>query len=448
MILPGAGGFVALFGWWNNANGDPVLEIKVDAGSSAEDPRWNATNEWIPKPGAAMLAYVEPGSRPRATTHERPSEEEPDLVLEYTTEGHVYVTGKPSLVLFPDGSLLQAFETLVVSDAWRLPSAHLPFTPKDGARVDRDRYAAVAPGPAEAVYGATLAPTVNAVGSPSYGSCPNGCEATSLPATGTAADDATGAAARVAWAPYPREWMEGSGASAAGRRAAYLAEPTPWVDLLPKSRVLPSSVVIARDTAPLLGGGADGAPTMAPGFFTVDLYVGLHLDLDGDGFVGRAPRDPHEGGRRPIPDRYFDPAGEFLAMTPILPDPDGLGRATRLAVTLVPDTDWGDGVVLHDRAPAALGAGGCGLDVCPDASPVLVTGGTPITLTLRPEGNFAPGRWVTLESVLMPHGSPGFTACVEPMEIRWTDAEGAPRGEIAWDCDRVPRWTPSVPVDG
>ncbi|HVL48657.1 MAG TPA: hypothetical protein VM889_08885 [Candidatus Thermoplasmatota archaeon] len=465
IILPGPGGFVAVLGWWDNHDGDADLELR---GSRAFDeegrPIWPPDNEFAPLGVERPLGFVEPGSRPTAHSPLRPGAHEPDFAFEYVLSHHIYASeyavdsygaGRAGAIVFLDGSLVQTFTTAVVSNATSTPNIGglLPFHPGSSARVDIDVYAAIAPGPVAALYGASAAPVANGRGSPSLGWCPDGCEAEAVPATGTSADAFSGAAARSAWGRYPQEWRDGSGSTNAGRREAYLAEYTPWIDLLPKTKIVHQGRnSLVGHTVPLIGGERDGVPTMAPGVLTLELFVGLHRDLDGDGFVGRAARDdPYEGGRRPHPDDYVASEGEFFGLRPVTPSEDG-GRVVMLGMTatLVPHTVWGEGVFRSssyhvqraimgyeadpERCMALLA-----LPDCADPDRMFLRGTEPITLLLQELDGF-PGRYGSDESVAMLNGSPGFTVCVEALLLQWTTPDGDAREEWVRDCDEIARY--------
>jgi len=436
IILPGRYTLRAWYGVWNDTNGDRGIRIAFDVNGQA-----TPTNEWIPEREATLVAYIEPGSRPGLMSSSRGHADAPDVTLlhDYSNHAHAqagegYVGIGLSPVVFLDGSLLQSVRTTTVAEAILQPDGERPYTLTDASLVDIDVAAAAAPGPVADIFGATLATPVNAIGSPSVGSCPGECRIGPSFATGTALEGPVGALAAGQYVPPAREWLPGSGASNAGRRAEYNASYTPWADLA--AAWAPWSGSASRFAGPVPGRAADGRASAMPGVLVFHAWVGLWKDLDGDGFVGAPGEDPYAGGTRPTPDAYADPRGEFHGIYPT--SPESPARAWNVALTLTPDSDW-SGVVVLDNF---YGSVKCGNEMLLDGifsclKPGLwgVHGSAPLQFSLHLVAA-EPGRLVSSSALLLPTGSPGFTACMAPAYLR----HGVNEAEWVHDCDVVARW--------
>ncbi|HVL48963.1 MAG TPA: hypothetical protein VM889_10435, partial [Candidatus Thermoplasmatota archaeon] len=166
IITPGVGNFVALYGWWADLDGDGVAEIKPIYANPGPD------NEWVAKGGATVVSYVEPGSRPELTNRAQPGKSDPDIV--YVSQG---VYRQDYVILFLDGSLLRRTTVTTVADALLSADGEgRPYTADAYSRVDIDVYAALAPGPLEALYGAVAGEISDHYGAPSLGICPARCQ--------------------------------------------------------------------------------------------------------------------------------------------------------------------------------------------------------------------------------------------------------------------------------
>jgi len=337
IITPGPGQFIAFLGRWDNVDGDE----NVDAlGIWAAPP--HPENEWEIVRFATLYGYVEPGSHPAYQAYARPESTTPDLVFRYVdqtsaTGGGLYQTDRGRYILFLDGSLFSTLEVTVVSDPVLAPSLDgRAWTGRPDSRVDVDRYHAVAPGPIASLYG-ELAKPVTAIGSPSYGTCPNACRLEPVRAGGLPIESDLGRVQGFVWAPYEREWREGGDASAAGRHDEYLERYAGWLDLLPRYGYAAALAGSYDALAAPPGFAGAASQSFPPGYFSFDVWVGVWHDASGEGAVGTARAgDLYEGGNRPLPDDYYNPRGEFIGVGPRNLSPSGTFQAT-----LVPRTDWG-----------------------------------------------------------------------------------------------------------
>jgi len=437
VIAPGGGFFIALWGKWDNVNGDAMVDVRyVDPQSFSHA----MDNEWaIDITGDPLLGYVEPGSHPTLLSASRFQEDMPDFV--YKAQADVFVSSGDaaqsevpvtSHILFTDGSLFRHVRVTTVSRPLLAPDpdGRFPFTPRPGSLVDIDDYSALAPGPVAALYGVLLGEAVESVGSPNLGICPRRC----APDPAILADTPLAPVAREGWSPYPQEWRVDSGSSRAGRWEEHKAAYAPWIDLLALARVNPTGGVASqlesRD-GPLMGRRADGAQTSAPGLVTFEAWTGLWRDLDADGFVGRAGDEPYGQGARPQPDDYYASGGEYLSLRPL----------QEFTVTLTPHDTWGDGVIVVAGYPGSVLAETPWPVVAILAS--LERGASdPIVLPMRyahAEDGVFPGHYLTPYSVLLPAGSPGFDVCTETLPLRYE--VGGDAGEtVLYDCDVIAPW--------
>jgi len=440
VIHPGPAAFRAWFGDWVDLDGDFVIDVVYDAHGFAR----GAGNEWAVASAAttSLVAYVEPGSHPSPADLERPDASVPDFDYEVAGvvwRGSVATPGELKAIeigpIFVDGSLLQRYEVLSVSDAILAPGERLPFTPTASSLVDIDVYAAMAPGPVASLYG-LASPTINAVGSPGLSYCPNACRTGPVPLGDTPLAPVAGPVEGLVWAPYPQETRPGEGSSSSGRHGDHLARYTPWLDLLPGHH---DSLYVERHTkgsaipfgpGPLRGRDADGGQAMAPGLLGFEARIGVWMDINGDGFVGVATTpDAYEHGSRPRGDRYDRPGGEYFGADAV----DAAGKtAPRLTIRLAPVEDWGPrGVYL------------CPLSVqvatCLNAPSSHYTGATPITMSATGDPTTR-GLYLTTLAVLFPEGTAygGFTACIDAAYVSHVDA-GGPTVTAVHDCDVVGR---------
>ncbi|HVL47734.1 MAG TPA: hypothetical protein VM889_04170 [Candidatus Thermoplasmatota archaeon] len=425
VVWPGPMSLKAAYGYWGDTNGDRIVAINLSENAEHASP----DNEWVGLANREVYVYVEPGSHPQYRSMIRPGDTQPDARLRASSRG-LYDTGIVP-VIFTDGSLVQTYTITTIADAILSPSpdGEFPYTMRADSLVDIDVYGAVAPGPVEALYTGTAAPLVNAIGSPSYGICPAGCSGLPIGPTETAADPTIAAAQNALYARYPREWADGSGSTAEGRRAAFEDAYEGWIDLLPRTRVKPVvyQVNIGNELppfttdAPLVGHNtADGEQAAAPGFVTFDLWVGIWRDLNGDGFIGRANADdPYEAGSRPLPDDYFARDGEFFG---------AVANLTTFTLWLVPDTEWGPNGARVARSLGAL----------PDQK--VYVGSEPVPLTMHADHeNVAAGHYASRLAVFLADGSPGFTVCTPWLTVRYAEG-GLDVTQVVRDCDHVAPW--------
>jgi len=437
VILPGRAVLRAWHGYWSDLDDDGDADVD-----------WNA---WKPRPGnefvgvrGEVASYIDPGSRPTLTSTWRPGDDAPDVFYRFDIYSQAYqVVGESAHnahlapIVFIDGSLLQTIVIVTVTDPVFAPDGlGRPYTPGATSLADVDRYPAAAPGSVSALYAATLAKPVNDLGSPSLGLCPGGCAvgpfAPPEPLAGPA-----GAAWSLGYARTLPEWDEASNSTAAGRRADYVARPTPWVDLRLLTSPGPGPASLAA--GPLVGRDATGAPAPAPGFVALEVWYGLWHDLDGDGFIGDAGEDPYAAGARPSPDDYAQAAGEFIGR---FPTATASTTAEVFAVKMVarPLATWGAGVGLFDRE---------GLPICPGrtqrtnvadcrANGALHTGDKPLNLTALSSMTDR-GRYRGGHTLFFPAGSPGFEVCVAAVYLRHGPIED-PRVDRVADCDVFGRW--------
>jgi len=436
ILVPGPHDVWAWFGFWEDLDGDRLAEYKTVSASSAS-PFTSETiatdNEWLRKDGARVIAFIEPGSHPQVGDAHRPASYEPDAILTPATAGNpLYESQETFVVIHVDGSLFQVVELRVVTDP------RFDHTPTAESFVDIDRHATAAAGPVEALYAGTAAPFVNALGSPSLGYMPNGGRAGPVPFDGTPLAEPSADLYGAVWAPYGREWADASGSTSAGRHAAHVADYEAWIDLLAyHTPAGPVTSTAYTGPGPLPGRASDGSHATAPGFVTFDLWVGFWKDLDGDGYIGRAnPEDPHEGGARPMPDRYVGSNGEWLGVNPGARPGGGGWR-----IVLTPERDWGPAGVFVARNTDVFTIANSRGDVCPPGLPCLpngglrrVSGNDAVVIESRAFGN---GRLAS-DYVLFPQGTLDvpFTACTEPIPVA-TSLTPEPKSGLVRDCDVI-----------
>ncbi|HVL48589.1 MAG TPA: hypothetical protein VM889_08540 [Candidatus Thermoplasmatota archaeon] len=412
LILPGLGKFEAWYGWWNDLDGDGLLEYRDERQGQAVVAR--PDNEWSIKKGATILAWVEPGAHPGYAAHDRPGSASPDFY--YSVSGITYNSVGNGQHIFLGGSLLGALTVLTVNDATLAPSEFGPYTPGPESRVDLDRYVAVLPGPLDALYRGTVGPDVDAMGSPSSGSLvANGGRVTNPPdATGTALDGPLAFAAGAAYGRYEHETDSDAGSTASGRHADFVAGYRGWIDLLPRYGYASTGAAANTHVFPgeMPGRDADGRLAAPPGFVSFEVRTGLWRDLDADGWIGTASADPYEGGLRPNPDDYVETRGEFF---PLFVTSHPPRSQPVFAITLTPDGPW-DAVI---------------------ANGVRIGGSETITLLARGVDR-NPGVYRS-DSIFMPRGTMNvaFTACTETLGLRYEDPATGPSEAVLRDCDLV-----------
>jgi len=433
-IAPGAGHFLTVLGFWNDLNGDGNARYLT-----TPDGQLAPANEWVGIEKKAIYSYVTPGSHPPLLTIVRPGESEPDVRYDAGANGLYGNKGGWSavhVIVFTDGSLLQDYTVITVSDALLAPreDGRFPFTAGPESLVDIDVYAAQAPGSVAMLYGSTLATAVNEIGSPTIGYCPNYCYVDPPRAGDGPAAPVVASAVQAVWATYPREWEEQSGSSSAGRLGDHQADYAGWMDLIGRSKYMTAAAIAAHDGA-LVGRASDGAQTAAPGYFGLEAWVGAWKDINHDGHVGRASSpDPYEKGTRPLPDDYWNPSGEFF----------GQVKTTNFKVTLTPDDgEWGVATIFETLflvpLPTAHGPRCDVVNNWPDNCLTLEQRG-PIEVSLsHSETEGRAGFFVLNSPIFFPFGSPGFTACSSVVEVPFVRA-GEPVVDPVWDCDRFPAW--------
>ncbi|HVL47366.1 MAG TPA: hypothetical protein VM889_02290 [Candidatus Thermoplasmatota archaeon] len=456
VIFPGAGHYYAALGYWRDVQADGIIHFSVD---ERDIPRID--NEWVPIGPRPLHGYVEPGSRPAATSAIAPDERTPDFTYSFARyyyvagtssgseiEGRPFITGANNVFLFLDGSVLQALRVTTVSDAVLAPTpdGSRPYTPQAHSLIDVDRYVAMAPGPVEALYGGILWPFVAPLASPSYGSCPNGCELAPWFLENAPVDVGD----LGIYGRYPSELEEGSGSTRVGLHAVHLEDYAPWIDLVPRQN--PKGIEFGGFLgAPYLldaplHASSRGGLTMPPGHLVAEVWTGVWMDLDGDGWIGDADdADPYQGGTRPLPHDYRRPYGEFLGAFASGPKPASALYKASITVTatpLDPVTGWGPAGVWTSffGAPYPISSGG---NHCIESTEVVVTKlctyqtHGPVTLTASAVGSTA-GRYYSL-GLFLPLGSPGFSVCTESVQVTY-HRDGSPVTETLSDCDVIDPW--------
>jgi len=426
VITPGGGMFSAMYGWWSDLDGDGVAEVVP----GVNDPP-TEENEWVSKPDAVVVSYIEPGSHPMVTNRATPGPDDPDITY---LSVYYYSMGYP--VIFADGSLLRPITVTTVADALLSPDDEgRPYTAGVLSRADIDRYVSMAPAPVGALYQTVAGDVADDYASPSLGLCPARCEPGPMPLGSTPLGGTLEPLLESAWARYPREWAAGSGSTSAGRHAAHLENYAPWIDLLP--RTSNPLWLASLFPGPLVGRNVGEDQAAAPGSFALEAWIGLWKDHSADGFVGRpVADDPYEGGSRPLPDDYLASKGEFIGVfgresgDPNAPD------AFTLTATLTPDTDWGPGGVFVWASELPLGA--VLLLNCRNFTEGCAVREGPIRMSLVFDSTTA-GRYASWGSVFMPAGSPGFTVCTDTVWIRHAIG-GEVVVEPVRDCDRIARY--------
>jgi len=432
LIPPGASRFFAWSGFWNDLNGNRVLDLEETANpQQPSNPTRGPNHEWARSP-EPVVAYLEPGSHPGFMSASAAAEGTPDIrfVDRVFSYPHHEQEPAPGPVLFLEGSLLSPVTMTTVSAAILAPDGATPYTLRTNSRVDVDRYVAVAPGPVASLYAATLGPIVTPNQSPTLGAY----RVELPPLGGTGLESTAGPAYAALYASYPVEHAPDSMSTAAGRHADFVSNYAGWIDLLPRSGYAEGSSVFQATaytlrvggTGSSLGRGVDGGQAVLPGaLLHFELRLGLWKDIDGDGFVGTARAgDAYESGTRPSPDDYHNARGEFFGTVARYPS---LSSKEKLFATLVPDESWGPGGVRF------VGRGEGESQQAPNG------GTTPVKVALGFDPR-SPGLY-TSHTMFFPAGTleGGFTVCIEPVLIHYVDAAGVEVRETLKDCDRFER---------
>ncbi|HVL47795.1 MAG TPA: hypothetical protein VM889_04490 [Candidatus Thermoplasmatota archaeon] len=481
IILPGAGRFVAAFGWWNNADLDDFIHVDDTATDEEYYVRPGPNNEFVPKDGSRLVSYVEPGTHPSYDGMMRPGPDEPDIryvlsnallasspVLYTQTDGEDDIS-LTTAVIWVDGSLLRTYRVTTVSDAILAPSSdgRFPFSPSTRSRIDIDVYGAIAPGPVAALYETNAGPVMNEYASPSWGLCPNACIPGPVAAGGTPLDTVLGPTQGALFARHIPETEPGSLNTAEGRLADFQARHRAWIDLLPMTRLHAGYGFVPLAWTPSmqmpLGADPDGRPTIPPnGYFAPEAWLGLWRDFTLDGFVGPVANrtDPYEGGSRPHPFDYYRSNGEFLPLVPPL-------HEEYLNVTLTPHDTWGPVGVYYlpsgewpgdatAQSPEDCGyppdyGGIIRLVICPtvsadSAKPIHIRLGRSARESasagagwILPAMNNPDGHLSLFYPLWFPTGSPGFTMCSEPLVLEY-EHTGETHAETVQDCDVIAPW--------
>ncbi|HVL48587.1 MAG TPA: hypothetical protein VM889_08530 [Candidatus Thermoplasmatota archaeon] len=457
VILPGQGQLRAWYGHWNDLNGNGVIEAWRGTGAAAQ-----SNDEWFSKTLGKLAAYVDPGSHPHVRNLDRPGDSSPDFwYVPYAGSNYEwYQTGlnNDNYILFVDGSLMRTLTVRSVTEPILSPNADgsAPYTTSPTSLVDIDEYPALAPTPVASAYAATVGNLVWPLGSPSLGTCPNGCRPGPFSLRGTPIQGLEPLLAphvRNLYAPYPREHAPGEGSTSAGRHADHLAAYRGWIDLIPTwgyRNVSHQEASYYARGGPLPGKTADGRQAMMPGFLSFEVRTGIWKDLDGDGYIGTAGPDPYHSGFRPLPDNYTDPRGEFFG---IFADKGSYASHVSFRIVLVPDTTWGPGVIVVDDFTGSPGGNDV---VCTGRSATVpncvkdptrygaYTGTQPIVLNARRDvteagvgSDSVPGLYRS-NAAFFPQGSEGFafTACTELLTLKYVENDG-PVEETLRDCDWI-----------
>ncbi|HVL47798.1 MAG TPA: hypothetical protein VM889_04505 [Candidatus Thermoplasmatota archaeon] len=476
IILPGAGRFMAAYGWFNNTNGDESVRVDDTGRTPSGAVTAGPANEFVRKPDGNLVSYVEPGSRPSWDNLMRPGDIEPDITYvmqDFATMRTAYLyeqksagtyAGQPAAAtIWFDGSLLRTLTVTTVTDPLFTPAPNgRPYTTTASSLVDIDVYGALAPGPVSALFASVAGPAMDRYASPSWGLCPNACVPGPVPLGGTPASGPGGLAQGLVWAPNLPETRLGSGNSAEGRLQDFQEGYRGWVDVIPAMRATYAGWFIPVAWTPTLpvplsrSGAGEPEPTLPPGtFFAPEAWVGVWNDRSQDGRIGLVDAsDPYEGGSRPNPDNYYDSRGEFFGVEPKLPE----GRAY-VTLTFTPDTDWGPGGVYHyyssmPNDPFAESPSDCmvnGAVFCfgvtsgsTKSFELVLTGVSPsggggwfVSTMPNPKGHYSP-----LTSVVFPAGSPGFTVCTDVLVTEWAEGGSLVRDAVR-DCDHYAPWLPA-----
>ena len=172
----------AAYGWWNNVDNDAYIHVDDTGLGKNNAVTTGPNNEWVLKPAATVVSYIEPGTHPSYDGMARPSTLEPDIHYAplATTQASTPVVyqqkdgdgdaSNTAAILWLDGSVLRTITVTTVAEAHFAPSPDgtLPFTRTAQSRVDVDRYLGLAPGPISEAYGALAGPMMDEVASPSY----------------------------------------------------------------------------------------------------------------------------------------------------------------------------------------------------------------------------------------------------------------------------------------
>lgn len=421
ILFPGYWYFGAWFGDWYDKDGDGVLDYACRVGVPACLQR--SENEFWPVDNVAMYGYIEPGAWYGAGSDgPKWDARSPDFRYswQYTAcfAGCGYWQSGQFGGVSYDGSLLSHVDALTVTDPMLAPSPRgLPFTPTASSLVDVDRYATVAPMEVEALYRAAIEPLLLAQERQI-----DDISANPLPFLPSAA----GGTAGRALADYEHETEPGTTSSASaigpdGYRESYRA----WMDLIAYYDVTVPFVTFSAPDSGLGPAGASGASHL-PGYITIDGYVGVWRDLDGDGYIGSpgASGDARNGGWVPDPNDYRANGGEFA----------GYGDVAVINATLRPTSasGWGPaGVWVEARftsPPDVPGAGGAS---------VLYLGSTPIPISLHRYGD-SQAQYISDQQVFFPQGSAGipFRFDSAPVLVTFTSG-GASVNENVHDGDAV-----------
>ncbi|HVL47053.1 MAG TPA: hypothetical protein VM889_00680 [Candidatus Thermoplasmatota archaeon] len=458
LVVPGQLSFRAWYGYWLDADQDGVIDLNIRSGPPTESPQtgsdfeaYRPGNEFATADEGAtrldhLVAFVTPGARPAITDTGRPAESQPDLVYALPGSNPDRMFRSFTSIVAVDGSLLEAWTIESVGQVALIPDENLnrPYRVSEHSRLDIDRYAAVAPGPVESIYKATVAPLVREFASPSLGSCPGRCNFPPAPV------DAAGPAIGAAYGRYEREVDPAladdprRASTNAGRLGEFQAAYHAWIDVLPSMTLGAASMTPLRKNYPLPGKSADGGLAVLPGtLVSFELWTGVWKDLNGDGYIGVASADPYEGGNRPQPERYDDPAGEFVPW-----NARNAAGGTAQFITVTPDGTWGQAGVYVFATAGVPAQGPCVIRL-PTNNCVLteylgeqhILRGTEthrrqMTVVAGTED----GHWTAGEYLWFPEGTmpTGFTVCTDKTEIQY-EAAGVLVPESVRDCDHVGR---------
>jgi len=461
IILPGASLNWAHYGFWNDTDGDGILEARnicsANTGGCVPRNDANGTNEWARDPagllsgpigpdnatyGGEIVSFIEPGMHNDIFSNSRPGPNTPDfrwswLPPENTRPGQ---WNSPFYMVWYDGSLFQKLTWKTLVNATLTPSGNSdPFecTVATNCLLDVDVYSAVAPGPVEALYGATLAPTVNSLPPVNF----------AITNTPTPPEPVVAALEPVnyAFAPFPAEYDDPRSSAGQVGYENYTQDYHAWMDFT--SRYIVTTGVISGYYESFAFGGPKGNDASSPpGLWGGALYTGVWKDINGDGIIGEYVNDAWPENENPgsednryyygwnmEPNNYNDDTGEWFGFFP--EGCDGENLTKRAQITLTPaGGSWGTVPVLvtdpfmNDPTVWYL----------PDDPQGVIKG----TASCN-ENDLAIGLWFADFSVFFPIGNEvAFDIKVDPIVINYKKGAVTVKDSV-WDVDTILPFEPA-----